>query len=786
MKTLIVAFICAGLVAYSAIQYVRSGNCDVSDTHLEHLLPELRELIETDQRLRKNIVDIRSNRFSHYDDISHDVAKLTTVLDRISHPYSQGSDNRDRQFKQKLEGIKQKLIRYESEIESLKTNLSAVRNSILYLPKLLYQSIVDIPQPHASSEVEDLILNMASVLDFYVSHESENHWYDELMLSISQLRRLEIQVLDSQLDQFEKHIGLIQSIRADINRGFKLTQNKDFVNSVGQLEFEILTSNACRLEVFTRLKQVLVAVILILFGISLFAVVRNIRQSRKLKIENAYRSRINTALQKLAEFDNRCDEKEFLDLCVASLVNASGCFIAFVAFFENEEKNNLKTASVFNGKAKQDNFVYLLKGAPCEHVLENRYCSVEFGAADLYPQDVMLKDLGIEAYFGQVLEDAEGKSIGLIALTYQRRTVKEDWLTSLIEVFATRISTELDRSQSAEALSKEREEAVTTLNSIADGVLRVDIDGYVTTMNPVARELLVIKETDTKAKLHVDDLLRFDRSADISELARQIKNSIKMDNAVSHLKEIPIPGKNSEDDGVVVNVSIAAIINKLNQKIGVIVVFHDISQELSYRQELVYHASHDNLTGLLNRRSLDAYFDELKSKIGPNYPCAMIYVDMDRFKVVNDTCGHTAGDDLLKRFSSLLGENIRERDFLARIGGDEFFIVIENCAVRDARQVANNILNSVRQFRFFWADSEFDVNASIGLTFIESTELDTSQIMSVVDQACLQAKSNGRNQISESSVGDPAVSSKKSRAFGSRGLTMRLITICFCYTSNPL
>jgi diguanylate cyclase (GGDEF)-like protein len=163
---------------------------------------------------------------------------------------------------------------------------------------------------------------------------------------------------------------------------------------------------------------------------------------------------------------------------------------------------------------------------------------------------------------------------------------------------------------------------------------------------------------------------------------------------------------------------------------------------------LVYQASHDTLTGLINRREFEQRLERtLLSALQQDREHALCYMDLDQFKVINDSCGHAAGDELLRQLALLLKGNLRERDTLARLGGDEFALLLENCSIADALVVADTFRAEVQRFRFKWEDRIFAVGMSLGMVAINRDSGTAASLLSAADAACYVAKDRGRNQI---------------------------------------
>lgn len=173
--------------------------------------------------------------------------------------------------------------------------------------------------------------------------------------------------------------------------------------------------------------------------------------------------------------------------------------------------------------------------------------------------------------------------------------------------------------------------------------------------------------------------------------------------------------------------------------------------------QLAYQARHDALTGLLNRREFEQRLERaLTSTQAGGEPFSVLLIDLDRFKPVNDTCGHLAGDELLRQISQLFQGRLREEDTLARVGGDEFAILLANCTGKRARQVAEDICNLAAAFRFIWQDKVFAIGASIGLSTVTRDVRKLQDILAAGDAACYRAKALGRNQVVEQSPTTPS------------------------------
>ena len=309
-----------------------------------------------------------------------------------------------------------------------------------------------------------------------------------------------------------------------------------------------------------------------------------------------------------------------------------------------------------------------------------------------------------------------------------------------------------DRHNAEEQLHQEKERAEVTLQSIADAVITTNTDGIVQYLNPAAEELTGWRNSEAKGRplINIFNI--------ISELTRQAaENPVKQclrDGTVVNLANHTVLIKRNGQE-ISIEDSAAPIHDRDGKIIGVVMVFHDCSNERQLKHQLSHQASHDSLTGLANRRKFELYLEELLTSAKKyNLTHALIYLDLDQFKVVNDTCGHVAGDELLSQISVVLKAEVRESDILARLGGDEFGILLEKSSLENAKSVAEKLRQAIRNFRFVWQDKTFEIGASIGLTDITIESEDSGSLLSAADVACYTAKEMGRNRIHVYTDGD--------------------------------
>ncbi len=296
-----------------------------------------------------------------------------------------------------------------------------------------------------------------------------------------------------------------------------------------------------------------------------------------------------------------------------------------------------------------------------------------------------------------------------------------------------------------EALYKEKECAMITLNSIADGVITTDIEGKVLYLNPVAERLTGWKLGEIN-ETALDDIFQMFDEKNHRKEDNPILRCIKYRQVIvseQHCMFRPRIGNE-----IFVEDSVAITRDKNNNITGTVMVFHDVTETRNMAQKLTYQATHDSLTGLINRADFERHLGIVLNQVKEDTEHALCYMDLDQFKVINDTCGHMAGDQLLQNISKLLLNRIRKSDdTLARVGGDEFVLLLENCPLEQAEKIAKSMCEAVQDYRYVWNDNPFTIGISIGLVPINNTSYEFQDILSKADSACYMAKEKGRNRV---------------------------------------
>ncbi len=293
-------------------------------------------------------------------------------------------------------------------------------------------------------------------------------------------------------------------------------------------------------------------------------------------------------------------------------------------------------------------------------------------------------------------------------------------------------------------LKAEKELFRVTLASIGDAVITTDATACVTFLNAVAERLIGWTAMQAKGQplskvfRLVDEATREPVEDPVARCMQGNENRAPDEHGLLICRD---------RREISVDISVAPIRDNGNMTIGTVLVFRDVSAQRKLAHELSHQATHDTLTGLVNRPEFERRLTHLLASASPHGPHALLYLDLDQFKVVNDTCGHIAGDDLLRQISALLRTKLRARDTLARLGGDEFGVLLDHCAMAEAKRVANTLREVLEGFRFGWQDKSFTIGVSIGLVPIVEPGETLSSVFSAADAACYAAKDMGRNRV---------------------------------------
>lgn len=310
------------------------------------------------------------------------------------------------------------------------------------------------------------------------------------------------------------------------------------------------------------------------------------------------------------------------------------------------------------------------------------------------------------------------------------------------------------------SLSRSKRQAQYTLESIAEGVITTDNDGRIDYMN-LAAETLIGTNRDDASGHRIGELFKLVDDSDRRPLGDPVERCLAMRRRVNMGRRAVLVTVDGEYEHSV-EITASPVRGPSNSISGTVVVFHDVSELRGLTRKMSYQATHDPLTGLINRREFERRLDEaMDSAHAEEAVHMMFYMDLDRFKAVNDSCGHIAGDNMLREVAALIKDEVRDSDFVGRLGGDEFGALLIGCPIDKARQIATDICNAIADYRFVWKDKIFNIGISIGLVEISHTTGTLQDVMSAADSACYMAKQQGRGQVHVYSARDEAVARER-------------------------
>lgn len=335
------------------------------------------------------------------------------------------------------------------------------------------------------------------------------------------------------------------------------------------------------------------------------------------------------------------------------------------------------------------------------------------------------------------------------------------------------------------AIAFEKERVNALLDAIADAVIGVDVEGSVTYVNTACVQMFARREGALLGE-DIKKLISPDKSTSAAELIHALEiqlRQISIDHEISGEFQLQLRG----DQESSVHASIRRIraddnYGDKSKEAGVVLVLRDVTDQRVLTDQLSYQAAHDSLTGLVNRsefmrRSRRAH--EQVVQIGATH--ALIYMDLDNFKLVNDQCGHAAGDELLRQIAAMIQDELRGGDIVGRLGGDEFAALLVDCPIDKAESIAINVINRVLEYRFRWHSKEYSVGMSIGLTDFNA-DASLAEVLTRADSACYGAKQSGRGRCNVVLSGDASVASEHSdlRAIAkiSRAIEQDTLELC--------
>jgi len=300
------------------------------------------------------------------------------------------------------------------------------------------------------------------------------------------------------------------------------------------------------------------------------------------------------------------------------------------------------------------------------------------------------------------------------------------------------------------------EPAALALNSLAEAIIATDRDGRITYMNPAA-EQLTGSTADAAAGKLLEEIVSLVDETDRRLLSDPVHQALSSGAAVNLSRRALLLSRANGSERSI-ELSASPVRNGARELVGAVVMLHDVTEMRGLTRQMSYQAAHDALTGLVNRREFERRLEEaIEGGHRGDGQHVLAYLDLDRFKIVNDTSGHLAGDSMLREVAKLLRDAVRDSDTVGRIGGDEFGILLVGCPLDKARQIADDVTRAVGDHRFVWRDKIYNIGASIGLVEISRESGTLEELIAAADTACYVAKKQGSGRVVVYSARDEAL-----------------------------
>lgn len=311
------------------------------------------------------------------------------------------------------------------------------------------------------------------------------------------------------------------------------------------------------------------------------------------------------------------------------------------------------------------------------------------------------------------------------------------------------------RAATLPALPRGRPTAWETLDSLGEGVITTDVTGRIDYMNRAGEQIVGVPAADALGKTLTEIITLVDES-DRRSLGDPVRQCLNTQTRVTVGRRGLMISQDQREERSV-ELTVTPLKAQKGELSGAVIVVRDVSELRGITRQMSYQASHDALTGLVNRREFERRLEEsLEAAHASTARHVLCYLDLDRFKVVNDTCGHMAGDGMLREVASLIKETVRDSDTVGRLGGDEFGLLLVGCPLDKARQIADDVVRKINDYRFVWKDKIFNIGISGGLIEISRESGAPEELMSAADSACYVAKRQG-NHVHVYSARDEAV-----------------------------
>ena len=435
-------------------------------------------------------------------------------------------------------------------------------------------------------------------------------------------------------------------------------------------------------------------------------------------------------LRVLAESKSYNDD--ILDLIGHQLTLSTNMRFGFIATFNPQDSSKMDILAACENGTQTETFSYITKGTPSENVLKGETCYYPNTLQSLFPNDNMLVEMGVISYFGIPLFNKARKAVGVFSVLDDKPMDLNNNTMDLIQSLAVRVEIEVERQQVQGELKK----LSLAVEYSPNAVMITDHKAHIEYINPKFTEITGFSSEDIIGK-----------KPDLFELT---DSNLEMWDTLMSKQEWrgEMQNKKKNGDTYWARQFVVPITNDAGDITHFVSMHEDITESKRINEEMSHRASHDMLTGLINRSEFEHRLSRVVVTAQKDFTThALCFLDLDQFKVVNDTSGHIAGDELLRQLGTLLRSHIRQRDTLARIGGDEFAILMEHCGIDQASRAAEAVRKLIENFQFDWEGRSYHIGVSIGVALITNSTKDSTEVLKHADLACYTAKDHGRNRI---------------------------------------
>jgi diguanylate cyclase (GGDEF)-like protein/PAS domain S-box-containing protein len=293
-------------------------------------------------------------------------------------------------------------------------------------------------------------------------------------------------------------------------------------------------------------------------------------------------------------------------------------------------------------------------------------------------------------------------------------------------------------------------------DSLAEALITTDAEGRIGYMNPSAEHLTGATLHDATGKT-LEQIVSLVDESDRRLLSDPVRQALSSGSSVNLSRRALLMSRSNGSERSI-ELSASPMRNATREVVGSVVLLHDVTELRGLARQMSYQATHDGLTGLINRREFERRLEEaIESGHRGESQHVLCYLDLDRFKVVNDTSGHLAGDSMLREVAKVLRDAVRDSDTVARLGGDEFAMLLIGCPLEKARQIADDVTRAVGDYRFVWKDKIFNIGVSVGLLELSRESGSLEEILAAADSACYVAKKQGSGRVAVYSAKDEAL-----------------------------